>query len=38
MGINVTWPWIEDYSPYPITSKYIDYSTLEGALPILPSF
>lgn len=31
-GINVTWPWIEDYSPYPITSKYIDYSTLEGGL------
>ena len=29
-NINVTWPWIEDYSPYPITGKYIDYSTLEG--------
>ena len=29
-NINVTWPWIEDYSPYPLTGKYIDYSTLEG--------
>jgi len=29
-GINVTWPWIEDYEPYPITGKYIDYTTLEG--------
>ena len=28
--INVTWPWIEDYEPYPLTSKYINYSTLEG--------
>jgi cytochrome c-type biogenesis protein len=28
--VNVTWPWIEDYSPYPLTGKYIDYSTLEG--------
>jgi cytochrome c-type biogenesis protein len=29
-NINVTWPWIEDYKPYPLTGKYIDYSTLEG--------
>jgi cytochrome c-type biogenesis protein len=29
-GVNVTWPWIEDYEPYPLTGKYIDYSTLEG--------
>lgn len=29
-NINVTWPWIEDFEPYPLTSKYIDYSTLEG--------
>ncbi len=29
-NINVTWPWIEDYSPYPLTGKYINYSTLEG--------
>jgi cytochrome c-type biogenesis protein len=28
--INVTWPWVEDFEPYPLTSKYIDYSTLEG--------
>ena len=33
-NINVTWPWIEDYSPYPLTGKYIDYSTLKGGLPI----
>jgi cytochrome c-type biogenesis protein len=29
-NINVTWPWIEDYKPYPLTGKYINYSTLEG--------
>jgi cytochrome c-type biogenesis protein len=29
-NINVSWPWIEDYEPYPLTGKYIDYSTLEG--------
>ncbi|OPY56582.1 MAG: thiol:disulfide interchange protein precursor [Methanosaeta sp. PtaU1.Bin112] len=29
-NINVTWPWIEDYEPYPLTGKYIEYSTLEG--------
>ncbi len=29
-NINVTWPWIEDFEPYPLTSKYIDYSTIEG--------
>ncbi len=27
---NITWPWIEDFDPYPLTGKYIDYSTLEG--------
>jgi len=27
---------IEDFDPYPLTGKNIDYSTLEGALPILP--
>jgi cytochrome c-type biogenesis protein len=31
-NINVSWPWIEDFDPYPITGKYIDYSTLEGGL------
>jgi cytochrome c-type biogenesis protein len=29
-NINVTWPWIEDYEPYSLTGKYIDYSTFEG--------
>ncbi|MBN1235821.1 MAG: cytochrome c biogenesis protein [Methanotrichaceae archaeon] len=29
-NINVTWPWIEDFEPYPLTGKYIDYSTFEG--------
>jgi len=29
-NIDVNWPWIEDYEPYPLTGKYIDYSTLEG--------
>lgn len=31
-NINVSWPWIEDFNPYPLTGKYIDYSTLEGGL------
>lgn len=29
-NVNITWPWIEDFEPYPLTGKYIDYSTLEG--------
>ncbi len=29
-NINVTWPWIEDFEPYTLTGKYIDYSTVEG--------
>ncbi|VVB71392.1 Thiol-disulfide oxidoreductase ResA [uncultured archaeon] len=29
-NINVTWPWIEDYEPYPLTGKYINYSTQDG--------
>ncbi|MDM7939365.1 MAG: cytochrome c biogenesis protein CcdA [Methanothrix sp.] len=29
-NINVTWPWIEDYEPYTLTGKYIDYTTLQG--------
>ena len=28
--INVSWPWVEDFEPYPLTTKFIDYSTLEG--------
>lgn len=31
-NIDVSWPWIEDFAPYPLTGKYIDYSTLEGGL------
>lgn len=31
-NMNVSWPWIEDFDPYPLTGKYIDYSTLEGGL------
>jgi len=30
-GVNVSWHWVEDFSPYPITSKYYDYFTVEGA-------
>jgi cytochrome c-type biogenesis protein len=29
-NINVSWPWVEDFEPYPLTRKYIDYSALEG--------
>jgi len=29
-SVNVSWPWIEDFEPYPLTSKYINYSTFEG--------
>jgi len=29
-NINASWPWVEDFEPYPLTGKYIDYSTLEG--------
>ncbi|MDD4652968.1 MAG: cytochrome c biogenesis protein CcdA [Methanothrix sp.] len=28
-NINVTWPWVEDFEPYPLTGKYIDYSTVD---------
>lgn len=28
--LNVSWPWVEDFEPYPLTTKFIDYSTLEG--------
>jgi cytochrome c-type biogenesis protein len=31
-NIDVSWPWIEDFAPYPLTGKYIEYSTLEGGL------
>ncbi len=29
-GINVTWHWIEESSPYAISSQYIEYWTKEG--------
>jgi len=29
-GVQVTWPWVEDFDPYPITTKYINYTTSEG--------
>ena len=30
-GVNVSWHWIEDFSPYPIASLYGDYWTYGGA-------
>jgi len=30
-GINVSWPWVEDFSPYPITGLYQEYWTVQGA-------
>ena len=30
-GINISWYWIEDFSPYPISSTYVEYWTIEGA-------
>lgn len=24
-GVNVTWPWVEDFQPYPAAGRYIDY-------------
>lgn len=30
--LNVSWPWVEDFEPYPLTTKFIDYSTIEGGL------
>ncbi len=24
-GVNVTWPWIEDFQPYPAAGPYMDY-------------
>ncbi|MDM7934261.1 MAG: cytochrome c biogenesis protein [Methanothrix sp.] len=28
--VDVSWPWIEEYEPYQITGRYMDYTTLEG--------
>jgi cytochrome c-type biogenesis protein len=33
--INVNWPWIEDFDPYPLTGKYIDYSYLLNIVLII---
>ena len=30
-GINVSWPWVEDFSPYPIAGLYQEYWTVQGA-------
>jgi cytochrome c-type biogenesis protein len=30
-GINISWTWVEDFSPYPITGLYQDYWTVHGA-------
>ncbi len=30
-GVNVSWHWIEDFSPYPVGSKYQDYWMIGGA-------
>ena len=30
-NINITWHWFEDFDPYPIAGKYIDYWNLNGA-------
>ncbi len=24
-GVNATWPWIEDYQPYPVAGRYMEY-------------
>lgn len=29
--VNISWHWVEDFSPYPITSKYFEYFTVENA-------
>lgn len=32
-GINVTWPWTDEYKPYPMAGKYIDYWTRGSGFP-----
>jgi len=29
-GLEVNWPWAEDFDPFPASGKYIDYWTFEG--------
>ena len=31
-GANVSWHWVEDFSPYPIASLYSSYWTIDGAM------
>ena len=30
-GVNVSWHWVEDFSPYPIAALYQKYWTVDGA-------
>lgn len=30
-GINVSWRWVEDFSPYPVAGLYQNYWTVQGA-------
>lgn len=30
-GVNVTWHWVEDFEPFPISSLYRKYWTVDGA-------
>jgi len=30
-GVNVSWHWVEDFSPYPIAGLYQEYWTVDGA-------
>ena len=30
-GANISWHWVEDYSPYPIATLYQNYWTVDGA-------
>ena len=27
-GADISWPWIEDFDPYPVAGKYVDYWSL----------
>ncbi|MCK5562175.1 MAG: cytochrome c biogenesis protein [Thermoplasmata archaeon] len=29
--INITWHWIDDFNPYPVSSKYVKYWNVKGA-------
>jgi len=30
-GVNISWHWVEDFSPYPLTGLFYNYFTVEGA-------